>query len=138
MENNEGIKNPLSEMAEEVNDAIKDLPDDKKRIVQRTISLSMQGVMPMANPIIDKITPEHIQILITNADEEAKREDADKKDIRRYNLIITFIVLVFLAILLVVFKDNLDGISKIINPIIGAVLGFAGGYGYGFNKGKQN
>lgn len=32
MENNEGIKNPLSEMAEEVNDAIKDLPDDKKEL----------------------------------------------------------------------------------------------------------
>ena len=49
-------ENKLTHMPEEFQDALKDLPEDKRKNIYRSFSMVMGGIIPQSNPIVDKLT----------------------------------------------------------------------------------
>lgn len=138
MENKEELTANIASPIEEVNEAIKDLPEDKKRIIQRSISLFMQGVMPVANPIHEKITQEHISAMLTNAEKESVRFYTGQKINKIVGLIIFLVTVSVFAGLLIIFRNHISDIQELITHLLALCAGAYGGYGYGMSKsGKE-
>jgi len=109
---------------------IEELPPDVKRVVETGLSIQrFTGTMP--NPILSKITPEHIDKILGISEKEEENDFKSSKAKRGYNLIyvILFISLfIFLTIYLV--GDNTDLYQEIIKIMVAVIGGFGGGYGY--------
>lgn len=136
--NNENEEKLPVDCIPEIDDFIKKLPEDEqktvKKSISRRISLSMQGVMPMSNPIYEKLDTKLLGKLIDNSENESVREYEQEKFNRICGIIVLLIVIVAVVFLLCVFRNHVSDINDIIRPIIyiglGAVSGFVGGYGY--------
>jgi hypothetical protein len=89
----------------------------------------ISGVFPRKNPLLDRITPEHITTIIQNANEEDKRDREERKNERRHNylILVTAIIAVLLVSGLFIYAQQLEFLKY----IIGAIFGFAGGFGVG-------
>jgi len=96
-----------------------------KSVFQKTIFGMFSGRVP--NPIMDKITSDHITTLIKNADTHDQRDRRERVGIRYFQLAIIIIVLVFIGLLVYVFKDNKD----VMIGLISGLMGFGGGFGIG-------
>ncbi len=122
---NKDSKDPLHEAIPE--DLLKDLPEDQRKIIQRITSF--QGMMPLPNPIASKITPEHITKVLTNADEEDKRDRQERKDERghNYKIMVTALIFVLLVGGLLIYSKQFE----ILKYFVTAVFTFAGGFGVG-------
>lgn len=126
-------ENPL----EKVNEVIKDLPEEKRKMIRESISLSMQGIMAVPHPMMEKVSPEHITTVLANADKDSDR--AFKLDI--IGKVIAFIIFVFILIavvaLIYIFRNHMNDISELLKALIYAGTGLLGGYGLGYYKGKE-
>ena len=144
-DNKQDGQEQLPECIPALDDAIKDLPEDAQKNVRKIFysraSLSMHGIMPMSNPLYEKMDASLISKMIDNSENESKREYEQEKFNRKCGIIILSIVLVAAIFLLCVFRHHVSDISEIIMPIIyigvGAVGGFAGGYGIGKSQGQK-
>ncbi len=126
-------ENPL----EKVNEVIKDLPEEKRKMIRESISLSMQGIMAVPHPMMEKVSPEHITTVLANADKNSDR--AFKLDI--IGKVIAFIIFVFILIavvaLIYIFRNHMNDISELLKALIYAGTGLLGGYGLGYYKGRE-
>lgn len=126
-------ENPL----EKVNEVIKDLPEEKRKMIRESISLSMQGIMAVPHPMMEKVSPEHITTVLANADKDSDR--AFKLDI--IGKVIAFIIFVFILIavvaLIYIFRNHMNDISELLKALIYAGTGLLGGYGLGYYKGRE-
>lgn len=125
------------EIPAEMEQALENLPENQRKVIRESIFMSMQGAIRPIDPITEHMDKEVLCKIIENAESTAKRESIDKQDARKYSLCVIVVFLLFLGIVLICFKDDIEGISKIITPLITALIGFAGGYGYGFTKGQS-
>ncbi|NLP59395.1 YrzE family protein [Lutibacter sp. B1] len=104
------------------------IPEEERGKVVSIIKQSMfSGISRRSNPIADKITPDHITTLISNSDENDKRDRVERKSERNYNLILIVIGLLFIGFLIVYLQSNLS----LLITIITAILSFIGGFGFG-------
>jgi hypothetical protein len=87
---------------------------------------------PLPNPLIEKITPAHIDKILDQCQEDGIHDHQDRKSNRWFNLVYALIAAAFI-IFLVVFlaKDNKDLLTSLIGFIVAGGGGFFGGYGYG-------
>lgn len=138
IQNNEIIENenPLKTV-KKVNEAINKLPENERRIFAEFQALTMQGVMPTSNPLVEKISPEHITTVLANVDKESER--AYKFDIlgKIIGSIVFVIILIAIVALIYVFRNHMNDISEILKMLIYGSLGAFGGYGFGLRKGKD-
>lgn len=136
IQNNEIIENEnTSDKADEV---INDLPEDQRDIVRKSISISsMQGIMSVSHPMMEKVSPEHITTYLANADKDSER--AFKLDIigKVIGSIVFVIILTAIVALICVFRNHINDISEILKMLIYGSLGAFGGYGFGLRKGKD-
>lgn len=103
------------------------LPPELKQ--QILISMSSHRVGSIPNPLVDKITPEHIAKVLDNVDKEDERNFKDQTVTRRYQFIYFVISLGFLAFLIV----YLSGIDKaLMVEVLKLILTFLSGVGVGF------
>ena len=116
-------------------DASPDIPKGQKKILEK-FSV-MQSIMPMQNPIVEKLTPEHISTILTNSDKESERYFKQNQFNRTATFIFGIITLGILAFIMFVFKENIKDIHDILLSIVSAVIGAVGGYGYGLKKGGE-
>lgn len=101
-----------------------------KAIVQETM---VSSISKRTNPIADKITSEHITQLISKSDEQDKRDRAERKGQRNYNLTLIIIGLLFVGFLIVFLQQNTELLIK----IIVAIISFVGGFGLGKSTAKK-
>jgi hypothetical protein len=94
-------------------------PEDKRvlRVISRQFMAMISG---RSNPLLDKISPEHITEILNNS----RRQDFSDKI---YNVIILCICLAFLVFLIVYLQSQKDLLEKVIL----AFLSFAAGFGVG-------
>ncbi len=116
---------------EELLEAIPD--EDRGRVASIIKQTMISGVIKGANPVADKITPEHITQIIAKSDEFDKRDRKERKNERNYNLLLIIIALLFIGFLIVFLQKNEDLLIKI---IIG-IISFIGGFGFGQTKLKK-
>lgn len=93
------------------------------------------GVFSPQNPLVKKITPDHISTLLQNADACDKRDRDERRNERNYNFKIMVTVL-FTSVLvcgLFIWTAQTD----LLKFFIGAIFGFGGGFGVGKFYKKQ-
>ncbi|MDK2973440.1 MAG: hypothetical protein PWP23_3195 [Candidatus Sumerlaeota bacterium] len=96
----------------------------------------MQYSGPLPNPIAKQVTPEHIDKLLENNQQEMVLEHS--KEMRKLTLsFFTVILLVgFLVFCIVFLKDDSELRKLLITGILSLVTGLAGGYGLGRSSAK--
>lgn len=104
----------------------KNLPPEVRRIITST---SFSGIMPMQNPLLGKITSEHITTVLSHSDEEDKRDRTERREERghNYKVMVTALIFILIVGILLVYAQQID----ILKYMVGAILGFAGGFGIG-------
>ena len=122
---NSSDKNELSAEAE----IFKNLPKEAKMGLEIGM-MSMQGFGKISNPILKKVTEEHITKILDISEKEDQRTHEDTKALRNLILILVVIfvaLFVFLTVFLVgADKDLYRDIIKIFTAFIG---GLGGGFG---------
>lgn len=115
---------------EEFAEVIERMPPE----LRETMGVMMKISGPMPNPLMKKITTEHITKIIDSGDKESERDYQREKEERSYNLII-FIIVILTILLLTGFLVFMKEKDLLMNLIV-ALLGFAGGFGVGkyYNK----
>ena len=116
---------------EELSELFGDEKSSNKTAILKAVSHISRsfGVMEPQNPLTEKITSEHIGKIIDNDEKQSVREDADKKDERKYNIWLIIIVLTF-SLILTYFLIHSNH-TELIEKILILVMGFVGGFGYG-------
>ena len=130
---------PLDQLLKQVKNS--DIPEETKKTLLGCISREeflISGMFPAPNPIADKITTEHISEIIKSGGEADQRAFEAMKFSKIVGIISIFIVLVFVLVVIYMFKDSPEYITPIISLIIGLAGGGAGGYSIGYNKGRDN
>lgn len=107
---------------------IDNLPPELKKVMEFSMH---RYTGPMPNPLISKITPEHIEKIIDASDKSNERAYVDAKSTRKYALtyvIIGVLFIVFLVLFLV--ERDKELLNNIIERGVLIIAGFAGGYGF--------
>lgn len=73
----------------------------------------------------DKITSEHITTILQNEAQEKLQQHEDRQRDRYFSMYIFGGSLVFVLIILILFRDN----PSVLEKVISAILGFGAGYG---------
>lgn len=116
-------------------EVLKDLPAEQqeriKAFIRTTFSMySFSGQIP--NPVLQKLTPEHITKVIDNTHISDQRDRDERKDIRGYNLKLVWTGLfVFLALVGFLVIENQIDLLKYLSI---ALFSFVGGYGLGKSR----
>ncbi len=110
--------------------------EQKKKLVRvmKSFQFSAHGIMPAPNPLAEKMTPELIELQIKNIDKDSERDYNDRQNTRWFIFGGTLVGLIFLTFIIITLKDNSEMFKIVIPPMIAAVLGAFGGYGYGKSK----
>lgn len=119
--------------------------NDKTSSIHSQIERSLSMMISSSNPI-SKLSEQNINKMIEVEKETIKIKHEDKKDERKFILILVITLTVLFALLilsiLIIFKDNTEFLKIVIPPIIsfavGTIGGGFGGYGVGYRKGKNS
>ena len=110
-------------------------PASMGRIVRHSVSYSG----PLPNPLLEKLTPEHITSLIDTADRNRARALEDRKHSRKWSAIIMALVVIPIGLLLgyFAFLQQNSLVAEIIKLAAVGLGGFGGGYGFARWRGSQ-
>lgn len=119
--------------------------DDKTSTIHSQIERSLSMMISSSNPI-SKLSEKNIDNMIEAEKESRKIKNDDKKDERKFILILvislTLIFVLLILAILIIFKNNTEFLKVVIPPIItlvlGTVSGGAGGYGIGYKRGRNS
>ena len=108
-------------------------PNQRKEFIQSFTRIS--GVFQQPNPLLKKITSDHITDLIKNHHEADQRDREERQGERNYNFKILITVLLTILILCGGFIYAKQ--EEFLKYIIGAIIGFGGGFGVGKHYKKE-
>ena len=135
----EEISNGLiPSLPDELEEAIKELPEPQKGVIKKSIHMSFQGMFRPMDSYSKLIDKNHLTQIITNAEEESKREHKAIESSKKYVFFTFLIFIVFIGSMAYIFKNNIENALKLIIPIITFATGALGGYGYGYRKGQDS
>ncbi|ADG71446.1 hypothetical protein [Brachyspira murdochii] len=137
-------KNNKDNSSKEQNQNIID-KNAKTSIINGQIKRTLSMVMQSSNPIV-KLSEKNIDNMIEVEKETIKCKNDDRKDERKFILILaislTVIFVLLILSILIIFKDNTEFLKIVIPPIIsfavGTIGGGFGGYGVGYRKGRNS
>lgn len=122
-------KDEQDEQDDNVNEVLQALPPPIRELVSTQLTVGLQGRIP--NPIVNKLTPEHIDKIIDNDENVSKREDSLIRNSRIYTLGYTLLAIVaFLALYLIIGKDDPQLFKEILIYFGTFFAGFGVGWGY--------
>jgi hypothetical protein len=113
-------------------EVMEQIPKEAQPIVRRAISsfgMQVMGQVPHPNPLVEKITSEHVGKIIDYAEKESVRDSEERKSGRKYTFAVFVVITVVFAGLLVFFAVRKET-DMVINLLI-AVFSLAGGFGIG-------
>lgn len=119
--------------------------DDKTSTIHSQIERSLSMMISSSNPI-SKLSEKNIDNMIEAEKESRKIKNDDKKDERKFILILvislTLIFVLLILAILIIFKNNTEFLKVVIPPIISFAVGTIGGglsgYGIGYKKGRNS
>lgn len=110
-------------------------PNARRVIAQQIISRFTSVKIPPINPVLRRITSEHISTMLTNVDRDRERGHTSEASARKYQFLY-FIIGVAVAIGLIIFF-SIRGEREIMFTLIVALFSFAGGFGLGLHRGRS-
>jgi len=122
---------------QEVRDAIRKLGDQKPELIQEMLAF---GSAPVGHPLHHKMNDGHISTILDLAVKHDEREFELAKGQQNYQassrwfrIAVFVLILVFVVILLAIFRDD----REILVPLVTGLLGFAGGFGGGWGLARH-
>lgn len=98
---------------------------------QVTETFGFLSAMPMQNPVIEKLTPNHISQIIEHNDTQSERYFKSEQSGRRYTLIYVLIGVATLAGFgYMTIPDNSEFFQEIVSSAITLLIGGIGGWGF--------
>jgi len=133
--------------AEEIRSTIDKFSRAEPQMASSLVEMMGMGMMPMSNPLHQKMEGSHITQLLELAAKHDEREydlrktsQSDgaegRRSDRRYYFASFFVVVVLVVVLLVMFKDQPDILIPALTGLGGLISGFIGGWGVGKNAGN--
>ncbi len=109
-------------------------PESRGRVV-RSFSHITQFPGPVVNPVLQRITSEHLTQMLGNAEAQSSRDAEAEKSNRRYQFSYFIVTIVGLLSLLVFFtlREQFD----LLTAIITGVAGLGAGFGLGRMTGRR-
>ncbi len=114
---------------------LENIPPEQRSRITRLFSSINQFVAPVFNPVLQRITAEHITQLINNAEAQSQRQSESEKSGRRYQFAYFAITLVALLSLLVFF--TLQERFDVLTAVITGIAGLGAGFGLGRATGRR-
>jgi hypothetical protein len=135
---NDSVDLPF-ELPNDFEEVLKELPEEKRKIVIRRYSQSLtMGVMrseKSADEILaSKMTPDHINTVVKDAGENMRLSYKDKSQTRLFAFGVIIIAAILFGVVIFAFQNNPEFVERVIFVIGGAIMGFAGGFGLGKSK----
>ena len=118
-------KDPEAPIEPEVFDK---LPPDAKRLVEMSLTMARFSG-PMPNPLLEKISGEHIGKIIENTEKDSERQYKDIQSARKYALAYVAMSILLFGFIIVYLADRNPTLLKEILVVLGI---FAGGFGSGY------
>ncbi len=105
--------------------------------LRRMFSATLSG--PLRNPLLDKLTAEHISSLISAADKDRDRALEDRRNARKWQSVISILIIIVVALLLgyFAFLQQNSLVAEIIKLAAVGLGGFGGGYGFARWRGSR-
>lgn len=124
---------------EDLDELLDNIPDQEKKMIMKTSMsmLNMSASNHLENPIVKKITEEHISSFLDASKQNMELEYKDKKQNNVFVGSIILAVMIFIIVLIILLKDSPELMEKIICIFVGLITGVIGGYGFGKNKGDS-
>lgn len=105
------------------------MPPESRGRVTRSFSSITQFASPVFNPVLQRITSEHISQVISNAAAQSNREAEAEKSNRRYQFSYFVVTIVALLSLLVFFAIREQ--YNVLIPVVTGITGLGSGFGIG-------
>ena len=105
------------------------MPPEVRRSITRTSASLTSFAGPASDPVLSRVTSEHITQLITNSESQSSRDADAEKSNRRYQFLYFILALAALLFLLVFFtiREQYD----LLTAVVTGAMGFGGGFGIG-------
>lgn len=127
-----------NEVAEDIGippEVLEELPEQRRRRITQYTSMLAQFAGPVFNPVLRRVTPEHITQILANSEAQNQRDAEANKSHRRYNFL--YFLATLIALLAVLFFFGIrEQYDLLLNIAIG-ILGFGGGFGVGKLTGRR-
>lgn len=115
---------------DDIQEIINNLPENERESIKKSLTMSFSQVSGPFNPMVEKMTPEHITLTLQNAEKESEREFKLISKQKMYDFLLVIGALLFVFTLCYLFRNNVNSIKDILIPI----ATFVGGYGFGKNR----
>ena len=124
---------PTSEEAEEglpiPPEVLDNMPPEMRSEVTRAVSSITQVAAPIFNPVLQRVTSDHLTQIINNVDTQSDREAEAEKSNRRYQFAYFFVTIVVILGLLVFFAIREQ--YNVLIPVVTGITGLGSGFGIG-------
>ncbi|MCL2637169.1 MAG: hypothetical protein FWD48_02245 [Oscillospiraceae bacterium] len=120
----------LTQKPDVLDEMLDDLPEERQKQIRKSVMTMMS--VTSNNPMTDiakKIDGEHITAFLKESNENMRLSYKDRFQTKIIGIIVLVFVLLFLVIIVLVFKDSPDIVEKIIYATGGLVFGGLGGFG---------
>lgn len=109
-------------------EVLEKFPHTERRELIQSIT-KVAGIFAPEHPLAKKITPEHVTVLLENADACDERDREERQHERNYNykIMLTVLITIVLVCCLFIYTAQID----LLKFVIGAIFGFGGGFGVG-------
>lgn len=124
------------DFSKSIDDVLKNVPKEERRIIKRTIGMSMQmgSAMSPEMELMKKMTPEHVSEFLSTQKEAMQNDYKEKNYNKLFLLLVLLISLVFIILLIYLLKNNPEILEKVLILLGGLIPGLFGGYGFGKTK----
>lgn len=117
-------------------EVLEGVPVEKREIIERMLTVQSMRISGIDSDmaISEKLTSEHITKVLDGSLENMRCEYNEKKNKRKFSLIILIVIIIAMLTVILVLKDLPDLMEKIVLSISSLGAGFLGGYGIGKKK----
>ena len=114
---------------------LESIPAESRRQFTQAFSSLTQFTGPLVNPILRRITSEHITQIISNAEARSNRDAEAEKSYRRYQF--AYFILALAALLLLLIFFTIQERYDLLAAVVTGAMGFGGGFGVGRLTGRR-
>ncbi len=122
-------------LPEPVEAVLKEVPPPQREKVRETFAALLQFQGPMPNPLLGKLTSEHLDKLIDGADKDNQRMYADRKEGRGQSKFLSVCGIVGFVVLCGLFLWAKQ--TQLLDKVIQVAVIFAGGLGAGLGLARR-
>lgn len=105
------------------------IPQESRRQFTRAFSSITQLARPIVNPVLGRITSEHITQMISNVEARSNRDADAEKSNRRYQFLYFIVALAALLFLMTFFTIREQ--YHLLASVVTGAMGFGSGFGIG-------